>query len=137
MSIPLSAAVTALDIAVEYAAFYYDLQDKDILALEDPFESDYAAAEFEQAVQSDPERYVLLPGHAELENADIQGCFARTQPQERQADLLSAARGLYAATEFPLAVSRLGLTEEWKKFRDKALEDAAREWAELNGVDLF
>lgn len=136
ITIPLSAAITALDIATEYAVFYYDVQSGDILAVEDPFESSDVEQDFQAEVDSHPERYIILPGLAELDEANLPGRFADRQAGDERMMLTAAARSLYAGTEFPRMLAELNLTERWNDFRDSALADVAREWAQRSGVRL-
>jgi hypothetical protein len=50
------------------------------------------------------------------------------------AELGDALRGRGAFRRFKDALRRLGLAEEWYRYRDRGYEDVARTWCEAHGI---
>jgi len=79
--------------------------------------------------------FIPLPSQFEIHEWSIMERFAQAQPdQEVREELLHAIHGRGAFRHFKRAVDRLGLREDWFRFRNAALEDIAIEFLESNGI---
>jgi hypothetical protein len=81
------------------------------------------------------EEFLPLPSKFEIHEWVIMERFARSvsNPAESE-ELLDALRGRRAFRGFKDAVQRLGLTEEWYRYREAALEEIAVAFLEANGI---
>jgi Uncharacterised protein family (UPF0158) len=62
--------------------------------------------------------------------------FGQGRPSARQRDeLLDALHGRGAFRMFKSAIRRLGIEEEWFRFRDSAFEEIAKDWLDSNGIE--
>jgi hypothetical protein len=82
----------------------------------------------------DSDRFVPLPDRFKVHEWGIMERFSveRTDPQRNQ--LLDAIHGPGAFRRFKQAIRRLGIEEEWHRYRDSALEEIAKEWLEAHGL---
>ena len=86
-----------------------------------------------EALGSD--RFVMLPGRFEVHEWSIMEEFAREQPGHAQADdLLDAVHGSGAFRMFRSTLRRLGLEDDWYRFRASALADIAKDWLDTHGI---
>ena len=81
-------------------------------------------------------RFLLLPGSFELHEWSIMERFGRERGSARQRDeLVDSLHGRGAFRMFKSAIRRLGIEEEWYRFRDSAFEEIAKDWLESNGLE--
>jgi hypothetical protein len=81
-------------------------------------------------------RFLLLPGSFELHEWSIMERFAQERGTLRQRDeLLDSLHGRGAFRMFKSAIRRLGIEEEWYRFRDSAFAEIAKDWLESNGLE--
>jgi Uncharacterised protein family (UPF0158) len=81
------------------------------------------------------EDYIPLPSKFEIHEWSIMERFAQSLTDVAVSDELDAAlHGRGAFRRFKNAVHRLGIADEWYRFRDVALEEIAIEFLEANGI---
>jgi len=81
------------------------------------------------------EDFVPLPGKFEIHEWAIMERFADSLPDAAVRDeLLNAIHGRGAFRRFKDDLRRLGLADEWYRFRDAALEEIAIEFLEEHGI---
>ena len=83
------------------------------------------------------EDFIPLPGKFEIHDWSIMERFARSLTDAAVNDELDAAlHGRGAFRRFKDAVHRLGIADEWYRFRDAALEEIAVEFLEAHGIEF-
>jgi hypothetical protein len=81
------------------------------------------------------EDFIPLPGKFEIHEWSIMERFARSLTDAAVSDELDAAvHGRGAFRRFKDAVHRLGIADEWYRFREAALEEIAIEFLEAHGI---
>jgi len=81
------------------------------------------------------EDFIPLPGKFEIHEWSIMERFARSLPDPAVSDEIDATiHGPGAFRRFKDAVHRLGIANEWYRFRDAALEEIAIEFLEAHGI---
>ena len=61
--------------------------------------------------------------------------FSMARPRQRERDeLLDAIHGRGAFRMFKTAIRRLGIEDEWYRFRDSAIEQIAKDWLDEHGI---
>lgn len=133
----LDGAVNMLYVAGEDRAYYYDRQERAVIVVADPFESDEVDEETERLVEEQPDRFVPFPGVEEIAEEKLYVRFARSLPAGEDRDRVEqAALGLHCRMDFPEALKETTLRSRWEDFREKELEALARAWAEANGIEF-
>jgi len=146
--VSLRDLIEAMDLMTDEATAYINrktgelitLTDEELALAEDPDE----AAEAPQW-QKDllpkarevtaSEDFIPLPGKFEIHEWSIMERFARSLTDAAVSDELHAAlHGRGAFRRFKDAVQRLGIADEWYRFRDAALEEIAVEFLEAHGI---
>jgi hypothetical protein len=85
------------------------------------------------ALKSD--RFLPLPTSFDVHEWSIMERFSRDQRSERiRNQLLDAIHGAGAFRMFRSTIRRLGIEERWYDFRQKALQEVARDWLEQHGL---
>jgi hypothetical protein len=85
-----------------------------------------ALPEVREALESD--RFLSLPSKFDVHEWAIMDRFSRTQENDRvREELLDAIHGSGAFRMFRSTIRRLGSGQAWYQFRDRALEEIARE----------
>ena len=86
-----------------------------------------------EALESD--RFLALPDSFEIHEWSIMERFAQGQSGDRPVEeLLDALHGRGAFRMFRSAIRRLGVEDEWYRFRESAFEAIARDWLEDQGI---
>ena len=86
-----------------------------------------------EALESD--RFLELPGSFEIHEWSIMEAFGSSLEDARlRGEVLDALRGRGAFRMFRSTVRRLGIENDWYRYRESAFERIAREWLEANGV---
>ncbi|MGZ3337483.1 MAG: UPF0158 family protein [Isosphaeraceae bacterium] len=86
-----------------------------------------------EALESDD--YLKLPGEYEIHEWSIMEEFAHSVDDEEASDeLLTALHGRGAFRYFKDTVRRLGIQQDWYRFRDEALKEIARDWLCAHGI---
>ncbi len=83
----------------------------------------------------DSEDYIPLPNKFEIHEWSVMERFSsdRANPGQRE-ELLDAIHGSGAFRKFRDAIRRLGVEEDWYRFRQSALEQIAIDWLEAHGI---
>ncbi len=89
--------------------------------------------EIKEAIESDD--YIALPGKFEIHEWSIMEEFARSVDDEAaSAELETVLHGRGAFRYFKDTIHRLGIQEDWYRFRDEAFKEIAREWLRENEI---
>jgi len=81
------------------------------------------------------EDYVVLPGKFEIHEWSIMEEFAHSvDDEEASHELLTALHGRGAFRYFKDTVRRLGIQQDWYRFRDEAFKEIARDWLIAHGI---
>ncbi len=81
--------------------------------------------------------YLALPDRFEIDEYRMMGDFAVGLDHPIQRDeALASLRGAKAFRRFKDTIHRLGLSDGWYAYRERAYTDVARTWCEANGIEL-
>jgi hypothetical protein len=83
----------------------------------------------------DAEPFLPLPDKSELDEWSMMERFAETRSERDREELLEAIRGRGAFRMFKSTIRRLGVEQDWFKYRDAAYEVFARDWLRDNGIE--
>ena len=140
--------IEAMDLMSDEATAYINRKTGELITLtheelalaEDPEEA-ADAAEWQKDVLPKAREvlasadFIRLPGKFEIHDWSIMERFARSLSDVAVNDELQAAlHGRGAFRRFKDAVHRLGIADEWYRFRDAALEEIAIEFLEAQGI---
>src|SRR5882724_5498027 len=117
------------------------VSDEALLAAEEGAGAEAGLEELESAdargILKSGDDYLPLPDRFEIDEYRMMERFAvGVADPAVQAELGDAVRGRGAFRRFKDTVLRLGLTEEWYRYRDRGYEDVARAWCEAHGIVL-
>ena len=80
-------------------------------------------------------RFLSLPSKFDVHEWAIMDRFSRAQENDRvREELLDAIHGAGAFRMFRSTIRRLGIEHAWYQFRDRVLEEIAREWLEQHNL---
>jgi Uncharacterised protein family (UPF0158) len=81
----------------------------------------------------DDDRMLPLPDRAHIDEWRMMQDFADQQDNcQCQVALSDAVHGSGAFLVFRRTIEQLGIEEQWRRYRDKAMENIARDWLEKN-----
>ena len=84
------------------------------------------------------ENYEELPDKFEINEYHIMEEFSGSIPDEKiSSSLYSAIQGRGAFRRFKDTITRLGVEEDWYKFREKAFRNIAIKWFEYNEIEYI
>ena len=152
--INLDEIVDALDFVSDETSSYYCkttsavcfIEDDALRMAEDELESpDESSDEFfgleEESMQvarqivANEDDFIRLPDQFEIHEYSIIQEFCESRPDEAVSrELSDEITGKGAFRSFRRAIDRLGLTDDWYKYRDDAFKCIARDWCEENDV---
>ncbi len=90
-----------------------------------------------QAISAGDARYLALPDRYEFHEYRHLEKFIGTVADAGKADQLwRASKGKGAFRHFKDTAARLGLLDDWYRYRDKALNRFMLDWAEVSGVTV-
>jgi len=90
-----------------------------------------AVEEARQVLTSDD--WLTLPGKFEIHEWEIMARFGQSLPDSRLAgEIDEAIHGSGAFRMFKSTIRRLGIEQAWYDFKQRALEDMARDWLEAH-----
>jgi hypothetical protein len=86
-----------------------------------------------EAIESN--RFLALPDSFEIHEWSVMERFALHRSSDQQCqELLDSLHGHGAFRMFRSAIHRLGIVEDWHRFRDATIEAIAKGWLEENGI---
>lgn len=89
-----------------------------------------------EEIESNPDEWMALPDSLEIHEWRIMERFCGTVDNPRwQDDLFRAIHGRGAFRHFKDTIQRLGIQEDWYRFRDNALKRIAVDWLQAEGID--
>lgn len=92
-----------------------------------------ALPEVREALESG--RCLPLPSKFDVHEWAIMDRFSRAQENDRvREELLDAIHGAGAFRMFRSTIRRLGIEQAWFQFRDRVMEEIAREWLEEHNL---
>ncbi|MDO8501417.1 MAG: UPF0158 family protein [Gemmatimonadaceae bacterium] len=90
-----------------------------------------------RAILGGGDEYLALPDRFEIDEYRMMEGFAtEIEDSHRRDETLASLRGAKAFRRFKDTVHRLGLSDAWYAFRERAYTDVARTWCEANGIEL-
>ena len=92
-----------------------------------------AQPKIQEALESD--RFLRLPSQFEIDEWSIMERFAQSLDEPKLTDqLLDAIHGSGAFRLFRQSIRRLGIEDDWYRFREESLRTIAREWLATHGI---
>jgi Uncharacterised protein family (UPF0158) len=148
VTVSLSDVTEQMDLTTDEATAYINRKTGELITLT---HEEFALAEDPDEAESAPqwqkellpkarevlasEDYIPLPSKFEIHEWSIMERFARSLTDAAVSDELDAAlHGRQAFRRFKDAVHRLGIVDEWYRFRDVALEEITIEFLEAHGI---
>ena len=146
--VSLSAVIEQMDLVTDEATAYINRKTGELITLtheefalaEDPDEAE-DAPEWQKELLPKArevlvsEDFIPLPSKFEIHEWSIMERFARSLTNVAVSDELDTAlHGRGAFRRFKDAVRRLGIADEWYRFREAALEEIAIEFLEEHGI---
>jgi hypothetical protein len=148
VTVSLSDVTEQMDLTTDEATAYINRKTGELITLT---HEEFALAEDPDEAESAPqwqkellpkarevlasEDYIPLPSKFEIHEWSIMERFARSLTDAAVSDELDAAlHGRGAFRRFKDAVHRLGIVDEWYRFRDVALEEITIEFLEAHGI---
>ncbi len=143
--VSLHDVIDHMELASDEATSYINRKTGELIALTDEVvamaEEPDEAAEWQKDLLpkarevAASEDFIPLPGKFEIHEWSIMERFARSVTDAAVSDELDAAvHGRGAFRRFKDAVQRLGIADEWYRFREAALEEIATEFLETHGI---
>jgi Uncharacterised protein family (UPF0158) len=146
--VSLNDVTEQMDLTTDEATAYINRKTGELITLT---HEEFALAEDPDEAESAPqwqkellpkarevlasEDYIPLPSKFEIHEWSIMERFARSLTDAAVSDELDAAlHGRQAFRRFKDAVHRLGIVDEWYRFRDVALEEITIEFLEAHGI---
>lgn len=84
------------------------------------------------------EKYVQLPSQYDINEWEIMRDFCYSlEDEEKTQDLLNAIHGRGAFRYFKDMIFKMGIRDDWFKFRDKVLTQKMLKWCERNDIDYI
>jgi Uncharacterised protein family (UPF0158) len=84
-----------------------------------------------------PDQFRQLPTKSDIDEWQIMKDYADSVGNRAiGAELQDAIRGAGAFRMFKSVIRRRGIEKDWYNFRDRALEQIARDWCEENGISF-
>jgi hypothetical protein len=90
--------------------------------------------DFDPDALDDP-AYVALPDSFEVHEWSMMEQFADVRPGRQREELMDAIHQRGAFRAFKSAIRRIGIEEEWYRFRQDAFERIAKDWLDANGIE--
>ena len=86
---------------------------------------------------SESDKLLPLPSKFDVHEWDVMRRFATEQDEPMRSELLDAVHGTGAFRLFRITNDRLGLREEWFRFKDSALKEIARDWLRAHDLEFI
>jgi hypothetical protein len=113
-------------------------EDRDLAENEDLDELDLpewqrdSLPKLREALESD--EFLPLPDKFEIHEWSIMERFSNGQTNAARDELLDAIHGAGAFRSVRNAIRRLGIEEEWFRFRQAACEEIAKDWLQAHNI---
>lgn len=143
--ISLRDVVEALDLQSDELSSYLDPDSGEIITFNEEQAGIAVRGDWDGAPQwmrevlpkikraLEDDRILALPDRAHIDEWRMMQDFAEQQDNCHCRDALSdAVHGSGAFRLFRRTIARLGIEEQWRHYRDKAMERVARNWLEEN-----
>jgi Uncharacterised protein family (UPF0158) len=145
--ISLREVVEALDLQSDELSSYLDPDSGEIITFNEEqaniaVRGDWESApewmrehlpKIKQALEDD--RILALPDRVHIDEWKMMQDFAEQQDNcHCRAALSDAVHGSGAFRLFRRTIERFGIEEQWRRYRDKAMERVARDWLEHNNL---
>ncbi|GBD86964.1 hypothetical protein BMS3Abin03_00889 [bacterium BMS3Abin03] len=89
-------------------------------------------------IQKNPDNYIRFPDQYDIHEYSIMESFSLSLSDEKLRDILYySLKGSGAFRRFKENINRLGITEEWYKYKDEALRKIAVEWCQDNNLEYY
>jgi hypothetical protein len=82
----------------------------------------------------DSEHVLALPDRFDVHEWDIMRRFAYTVDEPQARDILNAIHGTGAFRMFRHTIDRLGIRDDWFRYRNDTLEQIAKDWLDDHGI---
>jgi hypothetical protein len=151
--VKLSELIEALESESDEFGSWVDLQNGSVVRLahsliraveEGDVDASESLAEWEKeevenarAVVEESERFVAAPGKFDFhEYRQMERFIGTVQDSAAAEQLWRAIKGKGAFRYFKDTASRLGLLKQWYEYRDEAMKEFVRDWAEAHQVPV-
>ena len=153
-AVKLSDLTDSLDMASEEIGTWLDREtgqvitvDNDVIAAVESVEGDAMPDDLEdwqedqvpaaRGICAGDKRYLALPDKFDFHEYRYMERFVGTFTDPRIADQLwSAIKGKGAFRHFKDTAHRLGVIDDWYRYREEAMNQFMLDWAEANGVTV-
>lgn len=145
--ISLREVVEALDLQSDELSSYLDPDSGEIITFNEEEAGIAVRGNWERAPDwmreflpqvkraLEDDRILALPDRVHIDEWRMMQDFADQQDDcHCRVALSDAVHGSGAFRHFRRAIAQLGMEEQWRRYRDKALEGVARDWLEENGL---
>ena len=148
VTVSLSDVIEHMDLSGDEATSYINrktgelitLTDEELALAEDP-ESAAEAPQWQKELLPKAREvlesgdFIALPSKFDIHEWSIMDRFAQSLTDNAMIDQLGAAlHGRGAFRQFKDAVRRLGISDQWYRFRETALEEIAIDFLEAHGI---
>jgi len=146
-AVSLAAVVEALDLQSDEMRSSLDPETGEIVTFTDEMARFATNGNWKQAPQwmqemlpkvkraLEDDRMLDLPDRVHIDEWRMMQDFAGEEAQcHCRSELLSASHGPGAFRHFKDAIDRLGLEQDWYRYREAAYQRVAREWLEENRI---
>lgn len=108
----------------DFSSFGVDIFDEDV--------------ELAKKIENNEEKYVALPSKRDINEWEIMRDFCYSiEDDDKSQELLNAIHGKGAFRYFKDTIARMGIREDWFKFRDQKIKQKIVKWCERNDVDYI
>ena len=152
MKIKLDDLIGEMELQFDEVSTYYNKATGEFVSIEDSFFSaveneDYgllgdadwvkkALKEAEDVLYNNPDNYIPIPSKYEINEYNMMKRFSIYMVDDEISDiLLNAISGRGAFRMFKNEIYRLGIEEEWYKYRYEKYKELAIEWCEEHGLE--
>ena len=155
MRVKLNELISQLEVQFEEFSAYYNKKTGEFVEIENTFlneieEDDYDINNFsnesdwikedlnlaEDILFNNPDNYIPLPSRYDINDYYIMKRFSLyIIDDEISSILLNAISGRGAFRRFKDEICRLGLEEEWYKYKYEKYKEIAIEWCEDKGIE--
>lgn len=138
MKLKLNDVLEALEGASDDTGYVLDMQTGEIhVFFDDDFDDFDDPEEAQEEIEEGSDRYLALPDSFDINEYEMMEHFLWTITDEEARHTLDVAmRGKGAFRRFSAKLNALGLEEDWYDYRSKQYERIARDWCEVNNIEI-